>query len=57
MPYAIQKRGKKWCLIRQNGSVKSCHDTKKKAQAASNLIMGKEHGWKPTRLGKALEGK
>lgn len=48
MPYTIQKRGSKYALVRRNGTVKSRHDTKAKAEAARRLIMGKEHDWKPT---------
>ena len=46
MPYDIQKRGSKYCLIRKDGSVKQCHDSKKDAQGARRAIMMTEHGGK-----------
>lgn len=52
MPYTIQKREGKYCLVRGDGSVKSRHDTKEKAEAARRLIMGKEAGWTPTKSAK-----
>lgn len=42
MPYKIRKRGNKYCLIRMNGTKKSCHSTKAKAKAAARIIMSKE---------------
>lgn len=49
MPYTIRKSGNKYVLVRRNGTIKSRHTTKAKAEAANRLIMAKEHGWKPTR--------
>jgi hypothetical protein len=49
MPYKIKRIKSKYVLVRRNGTVKSRHDTKAKAEAARNLIMGKEHGWKPSK--------
>ena len=48
MPYTIQKRGSKYCLVRRDGTIKSRHTSKALAISARNVIMGKEHGWKPT---------
>lgn len=53
MPYSIEKRERKgkdkFCLIRENGSIKSCHNTKELAKSVRNALMGLEHGtWKPT---------
>jgi len=42
MPYTIKKRGSKYCLIRKDGTVKQCCDSKVKAKAAVRLIMSKE---------------
>lgn len=52
MPYTIQKRGNEYCLIRGDGSTKSCHATKEKAEASRRLIKGKEEGWRPTKSAK-----
>jgi len=49
MPYKIQKRGSKWCLVRRDGTVKSRHTSKAKAEKADRVIRAKEHGWKPTK--------
>ncbi len=35
MPYTIVKKGGKYCLKRRDGSIKSCHSTKGKAQASA----------------------
>lgn len=50
MPYTIQKRGSKWCLVRRNGTIKSHHTSKALAISSRNVIMAKEHtpGWKPS---------
>jgi len=49
MPYAIQKRGKRWAVVNTaTGKVKGRHDSKAKAQRQMNLLRGVEHGWKPT---------
>jgi len=48
MPYKIQKRGSKYALVRKNGTIKSKHTTKAKAESARKLLMGIEHGWRPT---------
>lgn len=47
MPYFIRKMSTgKFGLIRKDGTVKSTHETKKKAKAAERLLMGLEHGMK-----------
>ncbi len=49
MPYAIQKRGKKWAVVNtETGKVKGRHDSRVAAQRQINLLRGIEHNWKPT---------
>ena len=48
MPYSIRKDSKsgKWLLIRKSdGSIKSHHDTKEKAEAARRAIAASESGY------------
>ena len=48
MPYTISKRkreGKdKFCLIRKNGSIKSCHATEEMANKVKGMLGGLEKG-------------
>ncbi len=46
MPYSIEKRGSKYCLIRKDGSKKQCHDSRNLAVKARRAIMMVEHGGK-----------
>ncbi|MHA2163380.1 MAG: hypothetical protein ACXABF_13245 [Candidatus Thorarchaeota archaeon] len=40
MPYSVKKiDGKGWCLVRANGTVKQCHDSKSVAERARKAIM------------------
>ncbi|KPJ51423.1 MAG: hypothetical protein AMJ38_00540 [Dehalococcoidia bacterium DG_22] len=49
MPYAIEKRGKKWAVVNKDtGKVKGTHSSRAAAQRQVNLLRGVEHGWKPT---------
>jgi hypothetical protein len=49
MPYAIQKRGKKWAVVNtETGKTKGTHSSRASAQKQINLLRGVEHGWKPT---------
>lgn len=49
MPYAVQKRGKKWVTINTaTGKVKGTHSSKAKARRQKNSLYGIKHGWKPT---------
>ena len=48
MPYNVEKRGNEYCLIREDGSTKQCHDTKEKAEKGRRAIMMVEHGGKLT---------
>jgi hypothetical protein len=47
MPYTIEKRGSEWCLVRQNGTIKQCHKSKKDAEGARRAIAMSEHGASP----------
>ena len=47
MPYKIQRRGSRWVLKRVDGTIKSRHSTKAKAEASEKIILAKEHGWRP----------
>jgi hypothetical protein len=50
MPYKIEKRGDKYCVVRRDtGENKGCSDTKQEAQAHMNAMHAAEHG-------KSLEG-
>jgi hypothetical protein len=46
VPYSIEKRGSKWCLIRKDGTQKQCHDTRGLAVKARRAIMMVKHGGK-----------
>ena len=49
MPYAIEKRGKKWVVFNtETKAVKGRHDSKIEAQRQINLLRGIERGWEPT---------
>ena len=48
MPYTIRKVAKGWALVRADGTVKQVAKSKENAKAAQRLLMGLEHGWKPT---------
>ena len=49
MPYKIEKRGEKWCVVNKDtGKVKGTHDSKVKAMRQMRLLRGIEHGWEPT---------
>lgn len=49
MPYTIEKQGNKYCLVREDGSTKQCHDSKDLAEKARRAIMMVEHGGKLTK--------
>jgi len=49
MPYYIEKRGSKWCVINRNtGENKGCSDSKKDAIAHRRVLEGVHRGWKPS---------
>lgn len=49
MPYAIEKRGKRWVVVNtETRKVKGRHGSRAGAQRQVNLLRGVEHGWKPT---------
>jgi len=46
MPYKIKKRGSKWALVRPNGTIKSRHTTKGKAQMSAKYSHSGKKGRK-----------
>lgn len=48
MPVNIEKVRKGVYRVTTPGGVKAKHTTKEKAMAQERLLMGIEHGWKPT---------
>jgi len=57
MPYKIQKRGSKWCLVRRDGTVKSRHTSKAKAEKADRVIRAKSTDGSPrNKEGKGRKG-
>ena len=49
MPYGIRESGGKFKVVnKETSKVKGTHSSRAKAQKQINLLMGIEHGWKPT---------
>jgi len=57
MPYDIRKQGSQWILVKKDGTVKSHHSSKSKAQGAERAIRASEHGFHFTNLIKNKKGK
>jgi hypothetical protein len=47
MPYTIEKQGNEWCLVREDGTTKQCHKSKKDAEGARRAIAMSEHNISP----------
>ena len=49
MPYHIEKKDSKWCVIEtKTGENRGCSDTKRDAIAHQRVLYGVHKGWKPT---------